>query len=106
MFRGTQAGNPSLGSGLGKGLRRQEPERVWEQPGEDDEGNIPDRGTASTEAWRWGVGGSLCWTQGQARVRQTVVSATSVASSLGYLPVSIVQFEFPPRHGIAVCAWV
>lgn len=51
MFRGTQAGNPSLGSGLGKGLRRQEPERVWEQPGEDDEGNIPDRGTASTEAW-------------------------------------------------------
>lgn len=104
MFRGTQAGNPSLGS-LGKGLRRQEPERVWEQPGEDDEGNIPDRGTASTEAWGGGRN-PLCWTQGQARVRLTEVSATSVASSLRYLPVSRVQLEFPPRHGIAVCAWV
>lgn len=65
------------------------------------------KGTFQTEGQQvQRPGGSLCWTQGQARVRMTEVSATSVESSVSYLLVSVVQLEFPPRHGIAVCAWV
>lgn len=83
MSRGEQAGDPSLGSGLGQGLRRQEPKGVQEQPGEDGEGNIPARRTARTEAW-----GPLGWIQCQARVGPTEVLVTSVESSVSYLLVS------------------